>query len=106
MKEVKERSAQQFTVRFFDASRALSAPDTVRWRLKNLNAGQIVQSWTSITAPTSEETITIPSNLNTIRAGCASEVYELVVQSDHDDTTKKQTQSINYRVINISSVDD
>lgn len=106
MTEVQERSAQSFTVRFLDASRALSAPLTARWRLKNLENGTVVKDWTSISSPTSEETITITSDLNTIRAGCAKERYQLVVQSDHDDTSKKQTQSIVYQVINISAVDN
>ena len=106
MIEVNERSAKSFTFRFLDSSRALSAPTTARWRLKNLETGAIAKDWTSISSPTSEETITITSDLNTIRAGCEKEQYELVVQSDHDDTSKKQTRSIIYRVVNISAVDN
>lgn len=106
MKQVSERSAQSFTVRFLDSTRSLIAPSTVRWRLKNLETNEIVKDWTSITTPTSEEVITITSDLNTIRAGCAREHYELVVQSDHDNTSKKQTRSIVYQVLNISSVDN
>lgn len=106
MIEVQERSAKSFVARFLNSSRALSAPTTARWRLKNLETGEIVKDWTSISSPTSEETITVTSDLNTIRAGCAREHYELVVQRDHADTSAKQTRSIVYRVINISSVDD
>ena len=106
MIEVNERSAKSFTVRFLDSARVLSAPLTARWRLKNLETGEIVKDWTSISSPTSEETISITSDLNKIRAGCPREHYELVVQSDHGDTSQKQTGSIVYRVINISAVEN
>lgn len=102
---VQEKSEQSFTVRFLD-NRALSAPTTARWRLKNLATGEIAKDWTSIASPTSEETVTVTSDLNTIRAGCAREHYELIVQSDHGDTSNKQSQPFVYRVVNISSVDD
>ena len=106
MIEVQERSAKTFTVRFLDSARVLSAPLTARWRLKNLETGEIVKDWTSISTPASEETISITSDLNKIRAGCAKEKYELIVQSDHDDTNQKQTRRILYRVVNISGVDN
>lgn len=106
MTEVKERSVQKFKVRFLDSSRALAAPSEARWRLKNLETGEIVKDWTTIATPSSEETITINSDLNTIRSGRRAERYELVVQSEHTDTSLKQTRSIQYKVVNLSAVED
>lgn len=106
MIEVKERSAKSFKVRFLDSSRALAAPSEARWRLKSIATGEIVKDWTSIASPSSEETITINSDLNKIRNGRDKEVYELVVQSEHSDVTKKQTQAIRYKVVDISGVVD
>ena len=106
MVEIQERSAHKFTIRFLDSARALSAPTTARWRIKSLETGQIVKDWTSIASPSSEETITINSDINITRRGRESEAYELVVQSDHGDVTKKQTRAIQYKVVNISGVDD
>jgi hypothetical protein len=103
--EVQERSEQSFTVRFLD-NRALSAPDVARYKLIHLHTGQTVKDWTAITTPSSEETVVIPSDLNKIRSGCATEAYELVVQSDHDDTAKKQTMAIQYKVVNLATVED
>ena len=106
MIEVQERSAYRFTIRFLNSGRALSAPTEARWRIKSIETGQIVKDWTSIASPSGEETITINSDINTIRRGRESEVYELVVQSEPNDVTRKQTRSIRYRVVNISGVDD
>lgn len=104
-REVQERSEQSFLVRFLD-NRALSAPDVARYKLRHLHTGQAVKDWTAISSPASEETVVIPSDLNTIRSGSATEVYELVVQSDHDDTTKKQTEAYQYKVCNLATVED
>lgn len=104
-REVQEQSEQAFTIRFLD-NRALSAPTTARYKLRNVVTGEVVKDWTSIATPSSEETIVITSDLNTIRAGCETEKYELVVQSDQGDTSNKQTQAFRYKVVNLASVED
>ena len=104
-REVQEKSEQAFTVRFLD-NRALSAPTTARYKLRSLVTGETVKDWTSIATPGSEETVVITADLNTIRAGCDRERYELVVQSDHDDTSNRQTQAHRYVVVNICAVED
>jgi hypothetical protein len=104
-KRVQEQSEQSFTVRFLSA-RALSAPTTARWKLKNLHTGEIAQDWTAIGSPTSEETIVVSGALNTIRAGFDEEVYELVVQSDYADTALRQSKSYKYKVIDLCAVGD
>lgn len=103
--EVQENSAKSFTIRFLNSSKALSAPASARWRLKHMPTGQIVVNWVDIPSPSSEETITINANQNIIRSGRDEEMYELAVQSDYNDANQKQTRAIQYRVINISSVD-
>ena len=102
-KRVPEQSEQSFTVSFTSA-RTLSAPTTARYRLKNLETGAIVKDWTVIATPSSQETVSITGDLNTIRGGLSEERYELTVQSDYTDTSAQQSQSFIYRVCNISSV--
>lgn len=96
-KVVQEQSEQSFTVRFL-SNRALSAPTTARWKLSSLETGAVVQDWTAIASPGSEETITISGALNTIRNYSAEEEYELVVQSDYADTSLRQTKTFRYKV--------
>lgn len=103
-KLVKEKSEQAFTVRFLD-NRALSAPSTARYKLRSLVTGEVVKDWTAISTPSSEETVVITADLNTIRLGCDEEAYELVVQSDETDTSKRQTESFCYKVTNVSAVE-
>jgi hypothetical protein len=102
-KEVQEQSQQDFVVSFTSA-RALSAPTTARYRLKNLETGAIAKDWTVISTPSSQETISIAGDLNTIRGGLSKERYELTVQSDYDDTGARQSQSYVFKVVNISGV--
>lgn len=104
-REVVEQSEQAFTARFLSA-RALSAPTTARYKLISKATGNIVIDWTAIGSPGSEETIVIGADKHTIRAGGDTETYELVVQSDHDDSTLKQTASFVYRVRNVEAVVD
>lgn len=104
-KDVQEKSEQSFTVRFLD-NRALSAPSTAQYRLRSLATGEVVKDWTSISSPSSEETIVITADLNTIRCGLAREDYELAVQSDHGDTSQRQTQRLCYTVLNAFAVED
>jgi hypothetical protein len=101
---VQEQSEQSFMVRFLSA-RALSAPTTARWRLL-AGTGNVVKDWTAISAPSSEETVTVTGDLNTIRSGFDEETYELVVQSDYSDTSQRQSRSIRYKVIDLASVDN
>ena len=104
-KSVQEKSAQGFTVRFLN-NRALSAPTTARYRLRSLANGEIVKDWTDIASPSSEETVTVTADLNTIRCGLRREHYELAVQSDYSDTSLRQTQRYCYTVENAAAVED
>lgn len=102
-KSIPEQSQQNFTVSF-TSDRALSAPTTARYRLKNLETGAIAKDWTTITTPGTQETVSITGDLNTIRAGLSEERYELTVQSDYADTSARQSRSFVYRVCNISGI--
>ena len=74
--------------------------------MRSLQNGEVVKDWTDISSPTSEETVTVTADLNTIRCGLHREHYELAVQSDYNDTSLRLTQRYQYTVENAYAVED
>ena len=105
MHKVNERSAQSFSVSFFDADGVATTPATVRWRLKNLTTREVVSDWASV-SPSSIVTITTTADMNTSRGHGKYDDMELVVQRDHADSSLQQSKSIRYRIVNIQAIDD
>lgn len=98
---VNERSQFIATVRFRTrSSAAASTPTTVHYKLSNLQTGETITDWTSVTAA-SEVSITIPGASNQIRANSHSlERMELLVAADRGLSTESIGRR-NYQINNV-----
>lgn len=105
MTDVVERSSKTFTVQVY-VGRTATAPGTARYKLYSLTSKKTVLDWQTISSPGSSITITIPSSLNLILKGESYEDYELILQTDYDNPTIKQTQTKRYRVVDVEGVDN
>jgi hypothetical protein len=83
---VAEGSRIVVTARFLDAGAAVT-PTNVKYRVDNLDTGDEVAGWTSVTAGTTAA-IAIPGSLNACTSRLPVEQYQLQVAADYGLSTE------------------
>lgn len=103
MNIVKESSACTVRARFFDEVDIPATPTTVRWRLRDVTNGRLLQDWTSVSATSPVVEITVPASLNAISNDRKQyQEHALSVQADAGDTDQ-YTDEVRYKVQNLSA---
>ena len=101
---VKESSQHVLSVTFRDRATAANVtPTNIRYRIDDLNSGQAVLDWTSVSAD-DEITITITPTQNALRdQSRVCEVREVVVAADYGLATQ-YIDSVQYTLENLRGV--
>lgn len=103
MNIVKESSACTVRARFFDENDLPATPTTVRWRLRDVTNGRVLQEWATISASSPIVEITVPASLNAISNDRKQyQEHALSVQADTGDT-EQYTDEVRYKVQNLSA---
>ena len=101
MNIVREASVCTIRARFFDDNDIPATPSSVRWTLRDVTNGRLLQDWTSITATSDTVEITVPAQLNVINNNRRQyQEHALSVQANVGDT-EQYTDEVRYKVKNL-----
>ena len=93
-----EGSAVAFALKVYSDAYVLTAPTTIRYRVDDLDTGEVVAGWTTV-SPASSATITVTGAQNTL-TDCHNARRQLTVQTDVGlSTVAVATREFNVRAL-------
>lgn len=98
---IREGEAFRVTIRALTADLAASTPSTMRYRIDDLNQGNAVLDWTTLTPATSVNVI-ITAAQNAMRNGLCTERRQIVVEAADSDGPLRKT--LDYDIIDLQGV--
>jgi hypothetical protein len=106
-KIINEASTCEVTARFYDSGNSNTAPDAVRYLIRDLTNDRIVKDWTSID-PLAEVTIDIDASDNEIYANSRRrqrfEKRVVTVQANPGDASQR-SEEIEYWIKNLHGIE-
>lgn len=98
---IREGEAFRVTVRALTADLAASTPTTMRYRIDDLNQGNAVLDWTTLTPATSVNVI-ITAAQNAMRNGLSIERRQLVFEASDSDGPVRKT--LDYDIADLQGI--
>lgn len=98
---IREGEAFRVTIRALTADLAASTPTAMRYRIDDLNQGNAVLDWTTLTPATSVNVV-ITAAQNALRNGCGTERRQLVFEATDSDGPIRKT--LDYDIADLQGV--